>query len=324
MNSKEIVERTLNFNYPERVARSFAESDLVFTGYNLISCETDWVKTGENRWEKIDEWGNRWGRLDGTSKGEIVEGVLKDIDDISEFTLPDFSKFENYEPAGETVNSRKDKWVVGGMPGFTFNIARKLFKLENYLCLLLLERDKIRVLHDRIDEQLHYIVYNYAKSGVDSIMFPEDWGTQQQTLVSPSLWYDEFYGRYKKLCELAHDSGVKVFMHSCGAIREIIPGLIDAGINLLQFDQPALHGIENLASYQKHSKITFWCPVDIQKTLQTMDETIIRNEAEELLDKLWQKKGGFIAGYYADNESIGLDPKFQQYACDEFLRKGII
>jgi hypothetical protein len=111
-------------------------------------------------------------------------------------------------------------------------------------------------------------------------------------------------------------------MHSCGAIGAIIPGLIDAGVDLLQFDQPTLHGIDTLASYQGRGKITFWCPVDIQKTLQTKDEQKIRAEARELLDKLWKGKGGFMAGYYEDNESIGLDPKWQEYACDEFIKRG--
>ena len=112
-------------------------------------------------------------------------------------------------------------------------------------------------------------------------------------------------------------------MHSCGAIKAIVPGLIEAGIDVLQFDQPTLHGIKNLAEYQKDSKITFWTPVDIQRTLQTKDEQIIRAEARELLDTLWRGKGGYIAGFYPSDEAIGLEPKYQKYACDEFIKCGI-
>ena len=42
-----------------------------------------------------------------------------------------------------------------------------------------------------------------------------------------------------------------------------------------------------------------------------------------MLDKLWKGKGGFIAGYYGDNTSIGLEPEIQEYACDEFLKCGV-
>jgi hypothetical protein len=113
-------------------------------------------------------------------------------------------------------------------------------------------------------------------------------------------------------------------MHSCGKITAIIPDLIESGIDVLQFDQPQIHGIDTLSQFQKKNKITFWCPVDIQKTLQTKNETLIQQEVKELLDKLWQNgRGGFIAGYYSDNTSIGLDPKWQEIASDEFLKKGV-
>jgi hypothetical protein len=112
-------------------------------------------------------------------------------------------------------------------------------------------------------------------------------------------------------------------MHSCGKIAPIIPGLIEAGIDVLQFDQPDLHGIDQLAKYQNDTKITFWSPVDIQKTLQTKDEKIIRAKVKEMLDKLWRGRGGFIAGYYTDNPSIGLEPKWQDIASEEFLKCGI-
>ncbi len=145
---------------------------------------------------------------------------------------------------------------------------------------------------------------------------------RSELFISPRLWYEEFYPRFEKLCSTAHACGIKVFMHSCGAIGPIIPGLMKAGVDVLQFDQPVLHGVDNLAEHQKNGKITFWCPVDIQKTLQTKDEGTIRAGAEEILDKLWKGRGGFIAGYYSDNASIGLEPKWQEYACDTFIQKG--
>ncbi|HHV96601.1 MAG TPA: hypothetical protein GXX37_09060 [Clostridiaceae bacterium] len=322
MNSKEIVLRTLEFNEPERVARSFYDSDFVSYRYNVKTYATEWKKVGEKRWERTDEWGNTWARLDETSKGEVIQSVFNEVEEIDSYVFPDFSNYEDYIGVEQNVAKNTTKWIIGGMPGFTFNIARKMFKLENYLCHLMLEREYIRKLHDKIDEQLIYMIRNYSKAGVDSIMFPEDWGTQTQTLISPKLWYEEFFPRFQRLCAEAHKNGLKVFMHSCGAIGEIIPGLIEAGVDLLQFDQPTLHGIDKLASYQEKCKITFWCPVDIQRTLQTKDEKIIRAEAKELIDKLWKGRGGFVAGYYGDNASIGLEPIWQEYACDEFVKRG--
>ena len=324
MKSREIVTRTLNFENPQRVAHSFSESDLIFSTHKAKTHETNWKKLDKIRWEKTDEWGNTWARIDETSKGEVIKGVLEKPDEVDDYILPDFSKSEDYKYTAEIFRNETEKFRIGSVPGFTFNIARKLFKLEDYLIYLLIEPDQISKLHDKIDVAISDMIKNYGKAGADGIMFPEDWGTQNQTLINPELWRREFFPRTKKFCSLAHEYNLKVIMHSCGAIKAIIPGLIEAGIDCLQFDQPILHGIDTLASYQEKGEISFWCPVDIQKTLQTKNERLIRDESSELINKLWKGRGGFIAGYYSDNASIGLDPKWQEIASDEFTKQGVL
>lgn len=322
MTSYEIVYRTLEFSDPERVARSFQPSDFVSARPTVRSYATAWQEIGGGRWEHIDEWGNTWGRVDPTSKGEVIRGIFDNFSNLSKYVFPDYSRAEDYESVREKRVAFPDKWLIGSLPGFTFNIARKMRRLEQYLMDLLIERDTICQLHDQIDAVLLDMIRNYAEAGVDSVMFPEDWGTQIQMLISPDLWREEFFPRFQTLCDTAHACNIRVFMHSCGQISAIVPDLIEAGIDVLQFDQPDLHGIETLAAYQEDAKITFWCPVDIQTTLQSQNEDRIREKAREMLDKLWQGRGGFIAGFYGDNASIGLDPKWQEIACEEFAEQG--
>lgn len=323
MTPREIVQRTLDFTGPERVAHSFAPSDFVSAHPDARTHATPWREIGPNRWERTDEWGNTWARIDPTSKGEVTKGVLDDFAALSRYEFPDYSQAQDYETVRKKRAENPDMWLIGSLPGFAFNIARKMRKLEQYLTDILLERDAIRDLHDRIDAVLSDMIRNHAAAGADCIMFPEDWGTQTQTLISPALWHEEFFPRFQKLCALAHENYLYVFMHSCGQISAIVPDLIDAGIDLFQFDQPDLHGIDTLAAYQTNSPVTFWCPVDIQTTLQTRNEAAIRAKAREMLDKLWQGRGGFIAGYYSDNASIGLEQKWQEIACDTFAADGI-
>ena len=139
-------------------------------------------------------------------------------------------------------------------------------------------------------------------------------------MIRPDTWRQVFKPGFVRLCDVAHNHGIKVFMHSCGKITDIIPDLIEAGIDLLQFDQPRLHGIDTLGKF--HGQITFWCPVDIQKTLQTHDEERIRADARAMIEKLGGPDGGFVAGYYSDNASIGLDLHWQDVACKAFMEYG--
>ncbi len=321
---KEIVLQTLNFENPERVAQSFPESDIVPVKPTPVnSRQTEWVKVTENKWEHFDLWGNHWSRIDPTSKGEIEKGVIEDLDKIDDYEFPDFTTNEAFSEVKETVKANPDKFVVGGIFGMVFSIARKMRKLDQYLMDILLEPEKISHLHDRIEKVLHLLIKRHAESGVDGIIFYEDWGTQTGTLVSPELWRQEFFPRFKRICDLSHELKLKVFMHSCGQIKAIIPGLIEAGIDCFQFDQPELHGLDVLASYQKKNKITFWSPVDVQTTLLSKDKSMIQAVAREMIDKLWQGRGGFIAGFYPDETSIGLEPEWQKIASDEFNQYGI-
>jgi len=322
MNSREIVQRTLDYEGPERVARSFGESDFAGAGNTVRTRATKWREVGGGRWERTDEWGNLWARVDATSKGEVTKGVLEDIKDMDTYEFPDYAKACDYEKTRKAREEHPDKWLIGGLPGFAFNIARKFRRLDQYLVDLLIEPERCHDLHDRIDAVLEDMIRNYAAAGVDSVMFPEDWGTQDSLMINPELWREEFGPRFEKLCGIAHEAGARVFMHSCGQTEQIVPDLMRAGVDLLQFDQPELHGIDRLASHQEEGKITFWCPVDIQTTLQSGDKELIRSRARQMLDKLWKGRGGFVAGYYGDNESIGLDPKWQDAACEEFAACG--
>ncbi|MBN1401438.1 MAG: hypothetical protein JXA74_11415 [Anaerolineae bacterium] len=324
MDSREIVLRTLEFRGPERVAASFPQpywNDFLHVNYDLPDFRRDWQDVGGGRQEYVDEWGNTWARVDKTSKGEVARGVIEDWRDLDRLTLPDLAAPGNYAEAKRIcAEPNETRFRVGGLPGFPFNIARKMRRLDQFLMDLLLERDRADVLLQRIEGLLADTIIRYAEVGVDGIMFPEDWGTQLALMINPNTWREVFKPGFVHLSSVAHSHGVKVLMHSCGKITAIIPDLIDAGVDLLQFDQPRLHGLDALARF--HGQITFWCPVDIQTTLQNHDETAIEQETRAMIEQLGGPDGGFVAGYYGDNASIGLDLHWQDVACRAFMRYG--
>ncbi len=325
MDSREIVTRCLEFRQPERIPASLPPPYWQdFFGVSVTYPRTEqsqWHKVSENRWEHVDEWGNIWSRLGDAGKGEVVRGALADLADAATIPLPDLANPAYYERARWALREKAgDKYRVGGLPGFAFNISRKLRRLDQYLMDLVLNPEPIRLLAQRVDDLLEEMIQQYARIGVDAVMFPEDWGTQQGLMIRPELWRELFKPGFVRLCVAAHAHGLKVFMHSCGKMTAIIPDLIEAGIDLLQFDQPRLHGLETLAQWS--GQVTFWCPVDIQATLQTRDPAMIETEAKLMIELLGGKGGGFVAGYYADNAAIGLDPQVQEVACRAFVKYG--
>lgn len=179
MTSREIIERTLNYENPVRIGHTFGESDMVFVEAAVKTVATGWKKVDGEKWQRTDEWGNLWERLDSTSKGEVVKGVLSDISEIDSYKLPDYSRAEDYNNVKQSRRQNPDKWLVGNVPGFTFNIARKMFRLDNYFMALVLEKDKVRILHDRIDEQIQNMIKNYAGAGAVDLKYgPRQWSQQ--------------------------------------------------------------------------------------------------------------------------------------------------
>jgi uroporphyrinogen decarboxylase len=103
--------------------------------------------------------------------------ALSNISEKGSYELPDFSTFEDYRAAVEAKTKNKDKWLIGEMPSLTFSIANKIFGLENYFAALVLERERAKILYNKIDALIEHIIRNYAKAGVDWVMFTEDWVT---------------------------------------------------------------------------------------------------------------------------------------------------
>lgn len=318
------MQRTIAYSRPARVAASLPApywNDFSHVHYTLAGHAPEWRQVTERRQECLDEWGNTWSRLDTTSKGEVVRGALEDWADLATWRVPDLANPANFQRVRAVcADPDNGSFRVGGLPGFPFNIVRYIRRLERFLMDVLLSSDAVLALLLRIEFLLADVIAQYAQAGVDAIMFPEDWGTQTSLMIRPQTWRGMFKPGYVRLCRVAHELGLRVFMHSCGKITDIIPDLIEAGVDVLQFDQPRLHGIDTLARFR--GRVTFWCPVDIQTTLQSLDQGAIEGEARELLVKLGGPDGGFIAGYYGDNVSIGLDPHWQDVACRTFVQYG--
>ena len=80
---------------------------------------------------------------------------------------------------------------------------------------------------------------------VSVVMTGSDLGTQKGPTISPDLYRSIAWPRYKKLWDLIKSkTDAKIFYHTCGAVRALIPDLIDAGIDILNPVQLSATGME--------------------------------------------------------------------------------
>lgn len=320
MTSREIVIRNLNHDNPERPAFSHPGdrlNDFLRVG---IDTPRNWE---EKRWTEgkfeyyTDEWGNIWHRMVGGSrKGEIYKPVLEDWKDLDKLKVPDYDDPKLYERARQAFSKPTDKYKLGQIGGWVFDNSRYLRKMEIYLMDLIENRNYIDRLHQIVAGVYEVKIRRMAEAGADGIFIGEDLGTQTGPLIGPPMWREIFKPIYTHLTGIAHELGLKVFMHSCGYNWLLIDDLAEAGIDCFQFDQPAIYDMPALADKLKKHKVALWSPLDIQKILPTGDKEFIQSQAKEMIDIF---RGFLIIDHYGDLHGIGVEPEWDQWAYEAFL-----
>ena len=127
--------------------------------------------------------------------------------------------------------------------------------------------------------------------GLDAVRFGDDWGFQRSLIIQPATWRRIYKKRYQRVFRAAHDCGMVLMMHSCGRLEDIIPDLIEIGLDVLHPLQPEANDV---ARCQRDfgRDITFWGGLGSQSTLPNGTPEQVRREVRDRLDLF--KDGGYI------------------------------
>ncbi|MBR4748598.1 MAG: hypothetical protein IK083_03380 [Abditibacteriota bacterium] len=336
MTSKELIKRVIEFDRPERIGLDFPlihKTDMQGAGaYRPVHPRPELAPWGRHP-ELVQLFpdfdgelmqnanGDIYGRLNGKTKGECLKGGLENSlwEDIASFEMPALDR--SYFDEVEQTARRSDKFFLVGCNGFfagTYNFRR----LENYLMDILLEKDKVLTLLDKLFSYYSEILSCWKGRGVDAVCFADDLGTQERMLLNPRLWREVFKPLYTAFARQCHRQDMKMLLHSCGWVYDIIGDLIEAGVDVFQFDQPQLAGTERLDK-EFGGRCTFWSPVDIQKILVTGDRDKIEAEARLMLRTFGSHGGGLIAKDYPTLDDIGVRDEWADWARHIFIEEGV-
>ncbi len=325
MTSKEIIRRLIAHDTPPRFGFHFNDETNDFT---WVSSRTyvnipenpynDWGDypelkrlTGFSGEVRRDMYGNIYGRFNGKTKGECIRGAIVDWEDY-EYFMPEFDKTHRDRLLAKNL-AENEKYVMC-YGNSLFSALRDARLITNALADTLTDPDSVREFVDMLAEHEAAVIKNIAGCGIDGWFFGDDWGTQDRTFISPESFRALFKPAYKKVADAAHEAGMSVFLHSCGYIYDFIEDLIDAGINVFQFDQPDAYPTEILAE-KFGNRVSFHSPVDIQKVLPTGNRELIENRAREMCEIFKNTCGGaWIAKDYPTYHDIGVELEWAAWA----------
>jgi uroporphyrinogen decarboxylase len=254
-----------------------------------------------------DEWGaGRRMPVDGglyfDTFGSPLGGEV-DAAAIDAFAWPDATDPARYVGMGDAarriVEDERRAVLVGSICG---GLSEGLFKMRGFedgYMDLAAEPERARQVMEKILEiKLAYWERALAELGdnVDVIGEADDLGGQDRTLFSPATYRALVKPLQAELFAFIRArTKAKVFLHSCGAIRELIPDLIEIGVDILNPVQVSAAGMDSASLKREFGRdIVFWGGgVDTQRVLGGGTPAEVRTEVLRRVDDL-RAGGGFV------------------------------
>ncbi|MBN1623130.1 MAG: hypothetical protein JW903_02065 [Clostridia bacterium] len=173
--------------------------------------------------------------------------------------------------------------------------------IANGTMLSILDPDHIKEYHDikaeYYAENMEKII-TVVRGNIDLVLTGnQDLGTQNQTMISPDAIKEMWMPYFKRVNDAAHGawSKAKTFLHSCGAIYDVIDQIIDAKFDILNPVQWTAGGHSYKEWKDKaRKKLVLWGGgVDSQHLLPLGSVEDIRAQVREVVEYM-KKDGGFV------------------------------
>ncbi len=242
---------------------------------------------------RVDDWGCVWSTLQNGVSGEVIRPAVAEWSDLASFDAP----WEMVEkPASETVNSfcrSSEAFVLGEVGPGPFERMQYLRGTENLFLDLGEDSPELGKLTEMVHEFYLKHFQLWSQTEVDGITIGDDWGSQTALLISPTMWRRLFKPLYARYIEIVHRAGKKMFFHSDGVVRDIIPDLIEIGADALNHQLFCMDIEEIGRSFR--GKVTFWGEVDRQYILPFGTVEEVRQGVRRLKQALYTNSGGLIA-----------------------------
>lgn len=254
-----------------------------------------------------DEWGVLRSRpVDGglyfDATGSPLVGDIEAAD-LDAFPWPDPADPGRYEGMAEAARriadeERRAVYIGSICAGITETYFRLRGYEDGYMDLVARPGMARRVMERVLEIKLDYWEHVLAVVGddVDVLGEADDLGGQLAPLFSPEIYRELVKPLHAQLFGfLRSRSQARVFLHSCGAIRPLIPDLIDIGVDILNPVQVSAPGMDSAELKREFGPdLVFWGgAVDSQGVLGRASVDEVRDEARRRVDDL-RSGGGFV------------------------------
>jgi uroporphyrinogen decarboxylase len=197
------------------------------------------------------------------------------------------------------LRERTDRAIIGLFGGNLLEMGQFLYRNDNFFLLL---GGNPRRAHEFLDRVLQMHLENLERflgavgPYIDIILFGDDLGMQSGPQISPRMYREFFFPREQRMWRRVRElAPVKIQLHCCGGVRELLPDLIEAGLDAINPVQITCRGMDAAGLKRDFgSRMTFWgggC--DTREILSRATPDQVRDHVRQQVEIL-KPGGGFV------------------------------
>jgi len=241
-----------------------------------------------------DMYGSTW-RVD--KRPMHLEKPALEEPTLEGYTFPDINDFFDedwYEKATELIDEKKDHFLVTSLGFGLFERTWTMRGFENALMDCVAHPEFYKELVDKIFRQQMILLDKVLALPIDGVLFSDDFAHQYGVMIGAERWRRFFKPYQEKMYKKVHDAGKYTLHHMCGSVAEILPDLIEIGLDVYESVQPEAKDNSPYRLKELYgNKITFWGGLGSQSIIPFGKPEEIKREVRRLCEVMG-KGGGYI------------------------------
>ncbi len=198
------------------------------------------------------------------------------------------------------LRAQTDRAIIGLFGGNLLEMGQFFYRNDNFFMLLAGEPERAHRFLDKLVEIHRANLESFLGAVgpcIDVVLFGDDLGMQRGPQISPKMYREFFQPRESLMWNRARQLApqIKVMFHCCGGVRELLPGLIEAGLDAINPVQITCAGMDPAGLKRDFGDmLTFWgggC--DTREFLIKGTPQQVREHVKRMMD-IWRPGGGYV------------------------------
>ena len=154
-----------------------------------------------------------------------------------------------FADGAKALRESSDRAIVGLFGGNLLEIGQFFYRNDNFYMMMAAEPERTEKFLDILTE-IHLgnleRFLNVVGDYIDVIIFGDDLGMQTQSQMSPRMYRRLFKPRHSRMWKRVKEikPHIAVNLHCCGSVRNLMPDLIDAGLDAINPVQISAAGMD--------------------------------------------------------------------------------